>query len=67
MVGSDKDHSRSSRPGAEDRRWSSTGRVLSDRTIERSSDTVCRLYRAHGDEERKFLGSGSKPRSTVYQ
>jgi hypothetical protein len=31
-------------------------RVLSDRTIRISGDAVCSLYRAHGDEEREFLG-----------
>jgi hypothetical protein len=33
--------------------------------IERSGDAVCGLHRAQGDEERKFLGLASKPRSTV--
>jgi hypothetical protein len=33
-----------------------TGRVLGGRTIERLGDTVCGLHRAHGDEEREFLG-----------
>jgi hypothetical protein len=33
-----------------------TGRVLSGRAIERSDDAVCGLHRAHGDEERGFLG-----------
>jgi hypothetical protein len=56
MVGSDEDHERSRRPGVEDRRWSSTGRVLGGRTIGRSGDTVCDLYCAQGDEEHKFLG-----------
>jgi hypothetical protein len=32
------------------------GRVLGGRTIERSGDAVCGLHRAHGDEEREFLG-----------
>jgi hypothetical protein len=32
-----------------------TGQVLSDRTIERSGDAVCGLYRARRDEERGFL------------
>jgi hypothetical protein len=32
------------------------GRVLGGRTIERSSDAVCGVHRAHGDEEREFLG-----------
>jgi hypothetical protein len=56
MVGSDEDHSRSRRAGAEDRGCSSTGRVLSGRIIGWSGDTVCHLYRAQGDEEREFLG-----------
>jgi hypothetical protein len=33
--------------------------------IERSGDVVCGLHCAHGDEEHKFLGLASKPRSTV--
>ena len=33
-----------------------TGRVLGGRAIERSGGAVCGLYRAHGDEERGFLG-----------
>jgi hypothetical protein len=33
-----------------------TGRVLGGRAIERSGGVVCGLHRAHGDEERKFLG-----------
>jgi hypothetical protein len=56
MVVSDEDLGRSMRHGTEDRRWSSTGRVLSGRTIGRSGDTVCGMYRVHGDVERKFLG-----------
>jgi hypothetical protein len=44
VAGSDEDHSRSRRPGAEDRGWSSTSRVLGG--IRRSSDSVCSLYRA---------------------
>jgi hypothetical protein len=55
MAGSDEDHGRSRRPGAEDRGWSSTGRVLGGRMIEWSGDAVCSLYRAQGDEEREFL------------
>jgi hypothetical protein len=39
--------------------------VLGGRMIERSSDDVCGLYRAQGDEERRFLGLASKPRSMV--
>jgi hypothetical protein len=33
-----------------------TCQVLGGRVIERSSDTVCGLHRARGDEERGFLG-----------
>jgi hypothetical protein len=32
------------------------GRVLSGRVIERSDGSMCGLHRAHGDEERRFLG-----------
>jgi hypothetical protein len=55
-VGSDEDQGRSRKLGAEDRGWSSTGRVLGGRMIERSGDTVCGLHRAQGDEECGFLG-----------
>jgi hypothetical protein len=55
MAGSDENHDRSRRPGAKDRGWSSTGRVLDGRAIGRSGDTVCGLHRARGDEERGFL------------
>jgi hypothetical protein len=65
MAGSDKDRGRSRRPGAEDRGWSSTCWALGDRTIRRSSDMVCSLYHAQGDEESGFLNSAPKPRSTV--
>jgi hypothetical protein len=33
-----------------------TGRVLGGRAIERSGGIVSGLHRAHGDEERGFLG-----------
>jgi hypothetical protein len=33
--------------------------------IKRSGDVVCGLHCAQGDEERRFLGLASKPRSTV--
>jgi hypothetical protein len=56
IAGSDEDLGRSRRPDAKDRGWSSTGRVLGGRTIERLDDAMCGLYRAQGDEERKFLG-----------
>jgi hypothetical protein len=65
MAGSDKNRGKSRRPGTEDRGWSSTGRILGDRTIERSGDTVYDLYRAEGDEEHGFLGLASKPRLTI--
>jgi hypothetical protein len=44
-----------------------TGWILDGRTIGRSGDVVCGLYCAHGDKERGFLGSASKPRSTIFQ
>jgi hypothetical protein len=42
-----------------------TGRILGGRAIERLGGAVCGLHHAHGDEEREFLGSSSKLRSTV--
>jgi hypothetical protein len=66
MVGSDEDQGRSRRLSAEDRGWSSTGRVLSGQTIERSSDDVCGLHHAQEDKEHGFLGLASKPRSMVF-
>jgi hypothetical protein len=33
-----------------------TGRVLSDRAIDRSGGAMCGLHRAHGDEDHRFLG-----------
>jgi hypothetical protein len=65
MVGSNEDQGRSRRLGAQDRGWSSTGQVLSGRTIERSGDAVCGLHHAQEDEEHGFLGLASKPRSMV--
>jgi hypothetical protein len=50
MMGNDEDLGRSRRPNAEDRRWSSTGRILGGRMIEISGDTVYSLYRAREDE-----------------
>jgi hypothetical protein len=35
--------------------------------IGRSSDAVCGLHRAQGDEEHEFLDLASKPRLTVCQ
>ncbi len=64
-AGSDEDRGRSRRPGAEDRGWSSTGRILGGQTIKRLGDAMCSLHHAQGDEEREFLGLASKPRSTV--
>jgi hypothetical protein len=55
MAGSDDDRGRSRRPDVEDRGWSSTGRVLGGRAIERSGDAVCGLHCARGDEQRRFL------------
>jgi hypothetical protein len=56
MAGSDEDHDMSMRPSLEDRGWSSTGQVISGRTIERLGDTVCGLHRAQGYYEHMFLG-----------
>jgi hypothetical protein len=55
MVGSDEDHEMSRRPSIEDQGWSSTGRVLSGRTIGKLGHTVCDLHHPQGDEERVFL------------
>jgi hypothetical protein len=65
MVGSNEDRGRSRRLSAEDRGWSSTGQVLGGQTIERLGNTMCGLQSAQGDEEHEFLGSASKPWSTV--
>jgi hypothetical protein len=65
MPGSNEDRGRSSRLGAENWGWSSTGQVLDGRTIERSGDAVCGLHHAQGDKEGEFLGLASKLRSTV--
>jgi hypothetical protein len=67
MSGSDNVCGRSRRPDAKHRRWSSTCQVLDDRTIGRSGDAVCGLYRTQGDEEHEFLDWALKPRSTVCQ
>jgi hypothetical protein len=32
------------------------GQLLGDQIIGRSGNTMCGLYRAHGDEKRQFLG-----------
>jgi hypothetical protein len=42
------------------------GWILSGRTTRRSSDVVCGLHRAEGDEEREFLGLASKPAVMVW-
>jgi hypothetical protein len=65
MVGSDEDQGRNRRLGAEDREWSSTGRVLGGRMIERPGYAVCGLQCEQGGEEHGFLVSTSKPTSTV--
>jgi hypothetical protein len=67
MVGSYEDHGRSRRRDAEDREWSSTGRVLGGQMIERSGDAMCGLYRTQGDEECEFLSLALKPRSMICQ
>jgi hypothetical protein len=65
MVGSDENHGKSRRLGAEEWGWSSTGWVLDGRTIRRSGDAVCGLHHAQGDKEHRFLSLASKSRSTV--
>jgi hypothetical protein len=55
MVGSNEDHDRSRRPGAEDRDGR-TGQVLGGQMIGRSGDAVCGLYHSRGYEESEFLG-----------
>jgi hypothetical protein len=54
-MSSDEDLDMSRRPGAEDRGWLSTYRVLGGRMIGMSDDAVCGLYHAQEDEERVFL------------
>jgi hypothetical protein len=56
MTGSDVDHDKSRRHGAEDLGWSSTDRILGGQAIRKSADAVYGLYRARGDEEHEFLG-----------
>jgi hypothetical protein len=65
MVGRDDDRGRSRTLDVENQGWSSTGRVLGGRTIERSGEVVYDLHYAQGDEEHGFLGLASKPRSMV--
>jgi hypothetical protein len=61
MVGSDRNHGKSRRPGAKDRGWS-------HRSDTRwSGDAVCGLHRTCGDDTCGFLGCASKPKSTVCQ
>jgi hypothetical protein len=60
-----EDRGISSRFGAEDRGWSSTGWVLGGQRIEILGDAVCSKHRGQGDEECEFLGLTSKPRPTV--
>jgi hypothetical protein len=67
MASSDEDLGRSRRSSAGDWAWSSTGRVLSGRTIGRSGDTMCGLHHTQEDKESEFLGLGSKPSSMVCQ
>jgi hypothetical protein len=64
-AGSDEGRGWSRRSGAEDRRWSSIGRVLGGRMIVRSDDAMCDLHHAQGDEESMFLSLASKPKSMI--
>jgi hypothetical protein len=56
MADSDDDLDKSRRPGAEERRWLSTDRILGGQTIGRLGDVLCGLHCAHRDEECVFLG-----------
>jgi hypothetical protein len=42
-----------------------TSQVLDGRAVKRSGGVMCGLYCACADEERGFLGSASKTKSTV--
>jgi hypothetical protein len=64
-VDSDDDRGMSMRLGADDWRWSNTGRVLDGRTIGRSGNVVYNLHHAQEDNECIFLGLALKPRLTV--
>jgi hypothetical protein len=66
MMDNNEDLGKSRRPGAEDRGWSSIGRVVGGRPIGNLGDIVCGLYRVQGDEECGFLGLASKPRSSSF-
>jgi hypothetical protein len=61
MAGSDEDHGRSRRPGADHWGWLRICWVLGGWMIKRSGDVVCGLHRAQGDKECRFLGLASKP------
>jgi hypothetical protein len=63
-VDSDENRGRSRRPVVKNRRWSSTGRILDDCTIEQSGDAMCGMHRA-GDDERRFIGLASKLTSMI--
>jgi hypothetical protein len=65
LAGNDEDCRRSRRPVAEDWGWSSIGRVLGGRMVDRSGDVVCSLHHARGDKEHEFHSLASKPRSAV--
>jgi hypothetical protein len=39
--------------------------MVKHRLSTRSGDAMCGLHRAQGNEEHEFLGSATKPRSTV--
>jgi hypothetical protein len=46
MMGNDEDRDKSRRLCIEDRGWLRIGRILGGRTIKRSGDAVCDLYRS---------------------
>jgi hypothetical protein len=68
MAGNDENQGTSRRLDAEDRRQSSTSRVLGGQMIGRSGDVVCDPHRTcGGDEKRGFSGLASKSVAMVYQ
>jgi hypothetical protein len=65
MADSDEDRGSYKKTSTENRGWSSTSRILSDRTIERLGNDVCGLHRAQGDNEHEFFGLASKLRTMI--
>jgi hypothetical protein len=66
MMGSNENHDRSRRPGAENWGWSHSSDTQWPYDWKVGA-TVCGLHRARGDKEHEFLGWASKLRLTVRQ